>query len=404
MLHLSPIFRTLMRRKFGVFLMLIQISITTAIFSNLAFIIQQIDVMNLRPTGFNENQLFSVTLHPLAGSNYANTQHDIRSIQALAGAEQVASVRWIPLSGKATGGAFRIFPEKEASTFAVQKADVSPEALRTLGLKIVSGRDFIPEDMSIELTSKGDGPKNIIISQYLADTLFGKNQNAIGKIIYEGEVSREIVGVFEDSLGFTQPYPDASEKTALYPRIDENETQFRYLVRAKTTEGRAALIESVSQLLLNNYQNQVFLYIDKIDDVKKQRDHINEVVGNSMVVIIVALGLVVAFAISGQTLFSISQRIKQIGIRRALGASRVDIIVQLITENTMVCIFGLLIGIVLSLAMNLAVVQTLRGIPAMSPLFIIFIGLVLLAICIISAAIPAWQAGKISPSLATRTV
>lgn len=404
MLHLGPIFRTLLCRKFGVFLMVIQIAITTAIFSNLAFIIQQINIIALRPTGFNENQLFSVTLRTLATSNYANAQHDIHSMQALTGVEQAAAVRWMPLAGNATGGSLRILPEKDASAFAVQKVDVSPEALRTLGLKIVSGRDFMPEDMSIELTTKGDGPKSIIISHVLADTLFGKDQNAIGKVIYEGDITREIVGVFEDSLGFTRPFPDPAEKTALYPHFDESETEIRYLVRAKTPHERAALIETVSQLLLSNYKNQVFLYVDKIDDIKNQVDTSNQVTSNFLRVIIIALGFVVAFAISGQTLFSINQRTKQIGIRRALGASRMHIIVQLLTENTIVCSLGLLVGIVLSLAMNQAVIQIVRGLPGLSPLFLITTCLTLLAVCGASAAIPAWRAGKISPSLATRTV
>lgn len=406
MLHITLLIKALLRRKLSVFLISTQIAIATAIFSNLAYIVQDVKGDINRPTGFDEDQLFTVTFRPINASNYANTQFDLQTIHQLPGVEHASYMRRNPIfSGGGSGkAAFRTHPDTQSSSINVYKIDVSEHALATLDLKLIEGRNFTAEDMSIEPERNGDGPSTIIISETLAKSLFGENKNYIGQMIYEGNIAREVIGVSEDSLGFTRPSDGSAEKTAFYPHFIESETEFRYLVRSETAEQRAQLIEEVSTLIRKNYQNQLFLYIEKIDDLKEISDRNQRIYIYQILVLIIILGLIVAFAISGQTLFNVNQRRKQTGIRRALGASRYAIIKEIVYENILICCLGLSVGIIFSIITNQFMMQQITRLPGIPPIFVIATCLLLLAICILSAAFPAWQAGKVSPSVATRTV
>lgn len=404
MWQLAPIFRTLLRRKLGVFLLVIQIAFTITIFSNLAFISRQLSLVIHQPPGISDEAQFAVTLRPLNGLiNYADSQRDIQDLQQLPGVEQVATTHWVPLAGMSNGSPFRTRPEKDASAQFAQFSEVSPQMLSTLDLKLIAGRDFTEADMGLKTATGERRPKNIIITKALAEALFGKDQNVIGKVIYSGDFATEIIGVSEDWSGFTIPINERIERTVFYPTYDETETEQRYLVRVKNPRDRAAVIEAVNQRLSHNYQNELLSWIDKLDEAKTSLNRQNVVLVNLFLVLMVTLGFVVAFAISGQTLFWITQRTKQIGIRRALGASRQAIIVQLLVENAMICSLGLIVGTLLSLGVNQIVMQA-SGMLPMPPLFLLSVCMLLLGLCLVSAGVPAWRASRIAPSIATRSV
>lgn len=402
MWQLVPIFRTLLHHKFGVVLLASQIACSIIIFSNMAYISQQI-IRHLRyPSGFDQHQLFSVSLRSLNSFiSYADSQRDIGDLQALAGVEQVAASRWVPLAGLSFREFLRTSAEQDAPGQGAEAVDVSPQILSTLGLRLIAGRHFTAEDMMVKTAIVQPQAKHIIVTLALAEGLFGKGQNAVGKLLYQDDIVCEIIGVTDNWLGFTIPANDEAEKTVFYPSYNEIDIEHRYLVRLKNPEDMAVVSDAVIQLLKRNYKNELLVWIDTIDDSRARANSQNWVILNLFLVLMVSLGFVVAFAISGQTLFWITQRTKQIGIRRALGATRRAIIIHLLVENTMISALGLLIGILLSLAVNEMVMQS-AGTSSMSPAFLLGTCALLLALCLISAGVPAWRASNISPSVASR--
>jgi putative ABC transport system permease protein len=151
MLHLAPIFRTLMRRKFGVFLLIIQIALATAIFSNLGFVSQDLDQTAMRPSGIPDDQLFSVDIRTIGSKlHYADVQRDMNNLQELPDIEQAALVGSVPLAGDAGDGTLRTRAEKDSPSQSVAKVGVSTLAISTMGLQIIAGRDFQEEDMAIQ--------------------------------------------------------------------------------------------------------------------------------------------------------------------------------------------------------------------------------------------------------------
>jgi putative ABC transport system permease protein len=404
MLPITPVLHSLMQRKFGVFLFALQIAFATAIFSNLGFVSQTLTAFCKRPSGINENQLFSVTMRSIGAKiHYADVQHDLNSLQGIANVEQVAYMRWIPLWWQGGEETLRTQVEKNSLAQPIVESNVSPHALAALGLNIIAGRDFLPEDMMIKTSASGTRAKKIIITQVLAEILFEHAESAIGKIVYEGDMDFEIIGVTHNWLGFRPRIHEQNESTAFFPQIDEgDDVEQRYIVRTKNIQLTAAVIENVSRYLMQNYHNELNLNINKISEVKTETFNTDNMISILLKVINIVLGAVVAIAISGQTLFWINQRIKQIGVRRALGASQRDIMVLLLLENTIICSAGLAVGILLSLLANQATLTL--GYPPLPPLFLMSTCVLLLALCLISTAIPAWRASKISPSVATRTL
>ncbi|HJU25083.1 MAG TPA: FtsX-like permease family protein, partial [Rhodanobacteraceae bacterium] len=119
--------------------------------------------------------------------------------------------------------------------------------------------------------------------------------------------------------------------------------------------------------------------------------------------VIVALLLVTALGIVGLASFWVSQRRKQIGVRRALGATRSDILRYFQTENFLIVTFGIVLGVVLAFAINLTLMKFYE-LPRL-PFFYLPIGaFALWGLGQLAVLGPALRAAAVPPVVATRTV
>jgi putative ABC transport system permease protein len=119
--------------------------------------------------------------------------------------------------------------------------------------------------------------------------------------------------------------------------------------------------------------------------------------------VILALLLVTALGIVGLASFWVQQRRKQIGIRRAIGATRHDILSYFQTENFLIVSGGIFIGMVLAFALNLALMKVYE-LPRL-PLYYLPIGAVSLWLLGQLAVLgPALRAAAVPPVVATRSV
>lgn len=120
-------------------------------------------------------------------------------------------------------------------------------------------------------------------------------------------------------------------------------------------------------------------------------------------VVVVLLVLVTSLGIVGLTSFTVAQRTRQIGTRRALGATRGDILRYFLVENWIITGVGLALGVVLALGLNYALVSFANS-PKM-PIGLLLGGMALLwGTGVLAALAPAWRATQVSPEIATRTV
>ena len=122
-----------------------------------------------------------------------------------------------------------------------------------------------------------------------------------------------------------------------------------------------------------------------------------------LVGVIVALLGVTAFGIVGLASFWVAQRRKQIGIRRALGATRADILRYFQTENFLIVTFGIVLGVVLAIGINLLLMKFFE-VPRL-PLWYLPVGVVVLWLLgQLAVLVPALRAAAVPPVVATRSV
>jgi len=119
--------------------------------------------------------------------------------------------------------------------------------------------------------------------------------------------------------------------------------------------------------------------------------------------VIIALLLVTALGIVGLASFWVAQRRKQIGIRRAIGATRSDILHYFQTENFLIVTFGIVLGMVLAFALNV-VLMKFYELPHLPLVYLPIGALVLWGLGQLAVLGPALRAADVSPMVATRSV
>jgi putative ABC transport system permease protein len=120
-------------------------------------------------------------------------------------------------------------------------------------------------------------------------------------------------------------------------------------------------------------------------------------------VLIGLLVLVAALGIAGVTSFSVSERTKQIGTRRALGARRLDILWQFLTESSLLSAMGIVFGLGLAFGLNLLLIDVL-GEGGFDPMLLIGAVVGIWLVALTSTYLPARRATDVPPVIATRSV
>lgn len=402
MLALPPIIKPLLRKKLTLALLTLQIALITMLISNMAHVLNEINTFYKAKTGIDDQYLISFTLRvppELKGIGLADGLRDLEKIKTIPGVVDVASLDATPFDERFNlkTGSFTKSPDNDQQHVSFVRSNISPNALTTMGLTLVAGRQFENSDMAFTYKTE---PRVIIITQAMAKALFGENNNAIGKVVYEKGKQYEIIGVTFDWRGF-YPQMYRSESTVFFPEYNEMNKEFRYLVRTGTPEIRTQVIQTVEQYIAAQYPQGLIFYADKLDSiVEKYKNHSTI---NLLLMITLVLSIASIVAISGQAYFSVHQRRKHLGILRALGATRGKLIAQILLENSAILGLGLALGVVLALLLSQLIYQS-SDIAAISPWFLLITAVAIFTVCLLSAAAPAWQAGKISPSLATRTL
>jgi len=401
-MELHPILSAMRRNKVGATVIVVQTAITLAILCNSLFLIQQRLRSSERPTGLQEQDLFTMTNqwvgHPpdLA----AKVQADLAALRALPGIVDAFASQSYPLSngGWGDGVSLEAADAHWVTNSALYFAD--EHGLSTLGLKLVAGRNFDASEIVERNDMEGKPPASIIVSQALAAKLF-PNGDALGKSIYLGTYKSKapIVGIVER---LQQPWVSVANNRVEYAMLQPYrfvEQYSHYIVRAKPGQLEAAMKSAEKQLLAINRGR-----INKTRTMAEARQRAyRDDRGLAIILGVVSavLLMVTAFGIIGVTTFWVSQRRRQIGIRRAMGASRTAILRYFQTENLMIATAGAVLGVLLALTLNFL----MAGKFEMARLDIgstLVAAVIVLLLGQIAVLWPALRAASISPVVAIR--
>ncbi|HEY2346193.1 MAG TPA: FtsX-like permease family protein [Xanthomonadaceae bacterium] len=414
-MEIRPILSAMMRSKTGAVLIAAQVALTLGILCNALYIVNDRLHIAARPSGADEDNVFAIRMYPFRKID------DIKGMQladedALRRIPGVTSVAWtneIPLGQSSSNTGFaKTNVERPESNVEATTYTGPGSFIDTLGLKLVGGRDFTASDVIVDDPDKdGPFPQSTIITEAMATKLYGSANAALGKPLYysTGEHPKfsTIVGVVERlQTPRAQAQADgdgegAGEYSVIYPER-ELSPYTQYLVRTKPGQ-RAAVIAEAEKAMTSRMEGRVLLKTRTLNELRENRYRPDKALAGMLVSVVVLLLLVTASGIVGMASLWVNQRRKQIGVRRALGARRFDILRYFLTENVLVTTGGIVGGIALALALNQLLVSKLE----LQRLPLGYVGggmLALWALGLLAVLGPAWRAARVPPAVATRSV
>jgi putative ABC transport system permease protein len=403
-MEIRPIISSLMRSKVAMILIGLQVALTLAIVCNSLFIIsQRLELMN-RPSGMNEADTF------MFGSSGFGEGFDAKSVQLadlallrqLPGVVDATTTNSVPMSGGGWGTGISLQPKQKTETADTTLYFVDSHGLDTFGTKLVAGRNFKQEEIAKMDQGSRVQPPTVIVTQALADKLF-PDGNAIGKQIYmdENPPTSTIVGIVDR---LQEPWVEDKnvENALLVPGYMPYGNFTRYLVRAEPGR-RDEVIKLVEQKLVDANPSRIIGKMHSTEQTRTEAYAGDRAMMIILAAVIFCLLTITALGIVGMASFWVAQRTKQIGTRRALGATRNSILRYFLTENFLITSGGLIFGAVLTYGFSFWLMTHYQA--KLLPWHYVPVGfLCLWALGQIAVLGPATRASRVSPAVATRTV
>ncbi|WP_426688805.1 ABC transporter permease [Rhodanobacter ginsengiterrae] len=410
-MDIRPILSTLRRHKITALLLILQIALTCAIVCNAVFLIhrrlQRMDI----PSGIADHELLQIQFAYIGDrpDAYAQAQTDLATLRQIAGVQAVALANQLPLSGYSmSNSGIKLRPQQQKTSLEVASY-YGQNLLATLGVRVVSGRDFHPEELvdlktALPALHSGDMknlPHTVILDQPVAARLW-PGQNALGKTIYFGnDIPMRVVGV-SAPLARPDSLQMGAQNSIVFPiRLTAAEGG-TYVIRTGAKD-REQVLKSALAALKRIDPNRIVLAQGTYDELRHGYFQDDRAMAGMLVGIVAALLIVTALGIAGLASFWVGQRRRTIGVRRALGATRSNILHYFQTENFLLATIGIALGMVLAYGINLLLM--LRYELPRLPLIYFPVGAIALWLIGQLAVLgPARRAAAVPPVVATRSV
>ena len=411
-MDIRPILSTLMRHKTAAALIVVEIALTCAIICNALFMISDRLSQVREVSGIAEEELVRVQISGIGSDTdqVARTRTDLASLRAIPGVKDATVLNQVPFVNSSWNSGVRLQQEQQQSTLNATTYMAEDQFIETLGLTLVAGRDFNADEYReasdlLERTTEDGNIPATIITRSLADKLF-PGEDAIGKTFYSwGDAPIRVVGVVEHLV---RPGgmggPAEREYAMVFPLRPHYNLGGNYVIRTDP-DRRTEVLAAAKAVLQANGADRIIQEENSktFEQLRREYYQAPRAMAWLLGIVCVALLLVTALGIIGLASFWVQQRTKQIGVRRALGATRGQILRYFQTENFLLATVGIVLGMLLAYAIN----QLLMGkyeLPRL-PLHYLPIGAVALWLLGQAAVFgPARRAAAVPPAVATRSV
>jgi putative ABC transport system permease protein len=411
-MEIRPIFSALMRNKTGPILVALQVALSLAILANALHIVNERRGLAARPSGMaDEHSVFRIQVRTLGNETPEQELADIRRqtdvLRAVAGVASVAQVSQMPMSTSGSNTSLALDPRQPKES-AVGSVYVSGDSLiKTFGLKLVEGRDFLaPELVDVNEATENVYPPGVIITRPLAEKLW-PGASAIGKTMYFGtgpeSQPTRILGVVENLISAHAEFTERAMYSVLIPqRAYGGGRGTLYAVRTEPGQ-RDRVMKEAEAAMRKASPLPLIMELTSTDDDRSNKYRSSVTVQWMLISVCLLLLVVTCCGIVGMASLWVTQRRKQIGVRRALGARRIDIVRYFITENFMITSAGVFGGVAMGLALNQLLVSQLE-MARLPGGYLVGGAVVFWLLGVLASYGPAWRAASISPATATRSV
>ena len=402
-MELGPIWRAILRNKGSYVLIALQIAVTMAIMVNSIAIIQDRTSQMGRPSGTDEDNILtfrSVAFVPDIDMRVL-IDEDLDMLRTMPGVIDAFSSNSFPLRGGGWNMGLALEPGAGHDGIGTAIYFSDEHAIDSFGTNLIEGRNFTAQDVTWNDEESGTWPPMGIITQKLADDLFPDEEGSVvGKTVYVNDNDPvNIIGIV-DRLQAPWDGWDRVENSMLVP-LRRDGDMLHYVVRTEPGY-RDELIPQIEERLAEN-KNRIIENMRTMNEVR-HRSYLGDAAMIKMLsFIVILLTAITGLGIVGLASFSVSRRTRQIGVRRALGATRPAIMRYFMIENFIISSVGILAGGIFAVALNIFMVQAFD----VTPLAWYVVPIAMLVLWIVGQAAvagPARRASAISPAIETRSI
>lgn len=403
-LEFGPLIRASKRRKFSSLLVIIQIAITMAIVTNALHIVNQRYQLVNRDSGLDEANSFYFTSSGFTDSfnPQVTINEDLAIIRSVPGVLAAVQSNSLPLTESGNFFELQTQPGEQQTQIPTANYKIDQYGLAAFDAELLAGENFSASEIIWQNEADNSWPGQVIISKATAINLSSplEWQQMVGKTIYVDLDQPLIVKGIVDKMQAPWVEWPHIENTMFTPATVALNSAI-YFIRAEPGY-LPELLQSIPDILSKNNRQRVIRKLNTITQAKQKIYGADSAIINILLIITLVLSLVTSMGIAGLASFNVQKRKRQIGTRRALGASRSDILGYFMLENLLLSIVGVSIGAVITLGLNIELVN-LFGLTAINWVYLPAGMLILILLGQLAVLWPATKASQISPALATRS-
>ncbi|MGF1492526.1 MAG: ABC transporter permease [Microcoleaceae cyanobacterium] len=267
--------------------------------------------------------------NPATGAPAQLTQADLQFLQQrLNRVRAVSGLNWIRRQNQVLFQETVVNPNVNA---------VAPDFLLATGRKLIKGRDFDAADYE-------EYRPVVVIDRHLEEELF-QQDNGLGQVIYYNLRPYTVIGVLPTRLTDAEPQGELMISTAVYSSMTGRKRIRSLVIRPERLEDILPVEEKALQLLEQRFPGYSFWVRNSVQDILEQQQTLKSVSQALLVVGIIAL-LVGGVGIANITIAAVIERTPEIGLRRAIGATQADVMLQFILEAVILSLLGGMVAVV----------------------------------------------------------
>ena len=392
-------------RGFRNFLTAGQVALSLVLLVGAGLLLKSFVHLQSEDIGFETNGLLTMNL-ALASSRYqempmraATYKQLVERVRTLPGVKSVALISRLPLeAGTAALNSFEI--EGHSATSIQQdlpaafERRASIDYFKTMAIPLVRGRLFTEEDGL-------DKPLVAVIDES-AVRRYWPNEDPIGRHIYylrrNKRLAVEIVGIVGS---VKQNRLEVKMDPTVYLPLDQNPRNNMTMVVRTSVEPRN-LSETIARAVRSVDLDLPVANVRTMDEVAAETAwRLRFAMSLLGAFAVIAMGLA-ALGIYGVLNYNVTQRMREIAIRMALGAKPSDIFRMIVSKSLFLVLVGLITGAVIAVMLSRFLASLLYGVTALDLTVYLGVAAVLIGVGLLAAVIPARRATKIDPALALR--
>jgi putative ABC transport system permease protein len=402
-MQVQPILAALRKHRIATALIALEVALACAVLCNACFLImQRVDAMHVA-SGVDEGALGTFSLDGFTPEQATDLNARVLAgLRGVAGVQSATVINAVPFGEHA--GRAGVFLDQANTRFGgvVDFYLASQGTAEALGLRLVAGRMPTRDEYAPVVNFTPRSPP-VVITRALAEH-FWPGENPLGKTFWSMEPFR-VVGVIEHLVvpqpgGGQEQGPDWS---VFVPAQPGPQFAGRYLVRANPSDlpgvmrrAKEAVLKAAPEAVMDQAQSRTIV------ELRDRYFLTSRVMTGLLVGVVLALLGTTALGIVGLASFWVAQRRKQIGVRRALGATSGDILRYFQIENFLIVSIGIALGIALAFGINAGLMQ-LYELPRL-PVWYLPVGATALWILgQLAVLAPALRAAAVPPVAAMRS-